>query len=93
FTHHDMMSESDIEALPHHYEREFAGLYVAVPITSREFYVIKANVRTGMTNGENFAITPSIQADYKLAKYIRIGMGVGSRNFRPSLQGSVAFSF
>ena len=88
-----MMSEADVEALPRHYEREFTGLYFAVPIVSRESYIIKMNVRTGMTNGKNFLITPSVLADYKLAEYIRLGMGVGSRNFRPTIQGSVAFSF
>ncbi len=88
-----MMSDEDRDNLPRNYEREFTGLYFAVPIVSRDSYVIKANVRTGMTNGQNFAITPSVLADYKLARYIRLGMGVGSRNLRPTLQASVAFSF
>ncbi len=88
-----MMSEAALEDLPRQYEREFAGLYFAVPIISRAAYIVKMNVRTGLTNRENFAITPSILADYRLANHIRLGMGVGSRNFRPTIQGSLAFSF
>ncbi|MEQ9468293.1 MAG: hypothetical protein RLN88_12845 [Ekhidna sp.] len=88
-----MMSEEDLEALPHQYEKDFAGLYFAVPVISRELFVVKANVRTGMSNGENFVITPSVLADYKPIKHVRIGMGVGSRAFRPTLQASVALSF
>ncbi len=88
-----MMSDEDLEALPHQYEKEFTGIYFAVPIVSREQYIVKANVRTGVTNGENFAITPSVLADYTPIKHLKIGMGVGVRGFRPTLQASVAFSF
>ncbi|MEQ8905205.1 hypothetical protein [Ekhidna sp.] len=88
-----MMSEEDKESLPHQYEKEFAGIYFAVPVVSREQIVLKANVRTGVSNGENFVITPSLLADYKPMKHVRIGMGVGSRAFRPTLQASVSFAF
>ena len=88
-----MMTEEELEALPHVYEKEFAGVYFAVPIISREQFVVKANVRTGMSNGENFVITPSVLADFQPMKHISIGMGVGSRAFRPTLQASVALSF
>ncbi len=88
-----MMTEEELEALPHQYEKEFAGVYFAVPIISREQFVVKANVRTGMSNGENFVITPSVLADFQPIKHISIGMGVGSRAFRPTLQASVALSF
>ncbi|MEP1343809.1 hypothetical protein [Ekhidna sp.] len=88
-----MMSEDQREALPREYEEEFSGIYFAVPITVREKFVVKANVRTGMTNGENFAITPSILADYKPMKHVRIGMGIGTRSFRPTMQGSISFTF
>ncbi len=88
-----MMSEVDKEALPQYYEKRFVGLYVAVPIVFRKSYVVKANIRTGVTNGENFIITPSVLADYKLARHIRVGVGMGLRNLRPTLQSSVAFSF
>ncbi|WP_425390701.1 hypothetical protein [Ekhidna sp.] len=88
-----MMSEADKAALPRHYEKEFYGLYFAVPVMLREQFVVKANVRTGVSNGENFVITPSLLADYKLAEHIRVGMGLGSRAFRPTLQGSLSFVF
>lgn len=88
-----LMSEAAKEALPRHYEKEFAGIYFAVPVMSREHFTVKANVRTGVSNGENFVITPSLLADYKLAEHIRLGMGVGSRAFRPTLQGSLSFVF
>lgn len=88
-----MMSEEELESLPHQYERDFAGIYFAVPIVAREQFVVKANVRTGMSNGENFVITPSVLADYMPIKHFRLGLGVGSRAFRPTLQASVALSF
>lgn len=88
-----MLTDEDLENLPRLYEKEFGGIYIAVPMTIREKYVIKAQVRTGVTNGENFTITPSVLADYMLADKIRIGMGVGSRGFRPTMQASVSFAF
>ncbi|WP_370087437.1 hypothetical protein [Ekhidna sp.] len=88
-----MMSKEDLEELPHMYEKDFVGIYFAVPIVSREQYLVKANVRTGITNGENFVITPSVLADYKPIKHLIIGMGVGVRGLRPTLQASVALSF
>lgn len=88
-----MMSEEDKESLPRHYEKDFTGIYFAVPIVARESFLVKANVRTGVSNGENFVITPSVLADYIPVKHVRIGLGVGSRAFRPTLQASVSLSF
>lgn len=86
-----MMSEIEKEALPRHYEKDFTGIYFAVPVRVRENLVLKANIRTGVSNGENFVITPSVLANYQLLNNFRIGMGVGSRSFRPTLQASVSF--
>ncbi|MEP1033542.1 hypothetical protein [Ekhidna sp.] len=88
-----MMSEQDKEALPRHYEKDFSGIYFAVPIVARESFLLKANVRTGVSNGENFVITPSVLADFMPVKHVRLGLGVGSRAFRPTIQASVALSF
>ena len=88
-----LMSEAEKAALPRHYEKDLTGIYFAVPVIARESFIVKANVRTGVSNGENFVITPSVLADYMPVKHVRIGVGVGSRAFRPTLQASFALSF
>jgi hypothetical protein len=77
---------------PYNYEKTFVGLFFTAPITVSELFDIKCNVRTGVVNGENFVITPTIGADYKLSKKLLVGVGVGARAFRPTLQASVAYS-
>jgi len=37
-----MMSKEELESLPHQYEKDFAGIYFAVPIVAREQFVVKA---------------------------------------------------
>ncbi len=88
-----MMSDEERAALPREYEKDLTGIYFAVPIVARESFIVKANVRTGVSNGENFVITPSVLADFMPVKHVHIGLGVGSRAFRPTLQASFALSF
>lgn len=88
-----MMNQEEKKALPRQYEREFYGVYFEAPMWSKESLVVKMNVRTGVSNGQNFVITPSVLADYKLGEHLRVGMGVGTRAFQPTLQASVAIAF
>ncbi len=76
--------------LPRFYEKEFYGMYFAAPVIVSSGIVLKAQVRTGVSNGANFVITPSLLADYKPSRHIRFGVGLGSRAFRPTMQGSLS---
>ncbi len=73
------------------YEETFMGMYFNYPIVSDRLASLKLNVRTGVTNSENFTITPSLLANYNLLKTMQLGVGVGVRAFRPTLQASVKF--
>ncbi|MEM9895365.1 MAG: hypothetical protein AAF789_03270 [Bacteroidota bacterium] len=84
------MSEERRSQLPRFYEREFYGAYFSAPLLYSGNLKLKMNVRTGVSNGENFVITPSLLSDYKVTRRITIGAGVGSRAFRPTLQGSIS---
>lgn len=70
-------------------ENEFYGAYFAYPVFSRRLANIKFNVRTGVSNGENFVITPSLLANFKPLKNINIGGGIGTRAFRPTYMASI----
>jgi hypothetical protein len=70
-------------------EREFYGIYGAYPLLNRRVIDIKYQVRTGISNGENFIITSSILADAAVMNHVKIGGGVGMRNFRPTYQTSI----
>lgn len=70
-------------------EEEFYGAYFNYPVAGNETVNLKFNVRTGVTNGENFIITPSLLASYQPFKILSVGTGAGVRNFRPTLQASV----
>jgi hypothetical protein len=71
------------------YEENFMGMYFNYPIASNRIGSLKLNVRTGVTNSENFAITPSLLANYNLLKTVQLGVGLGARAFQPTLQASV----
>lgn len=88
-----LMSEEARADMPRHYERDFTGIYFAVPVMIRESIVIKVNVRTGVSNNENFVITPAVLAVYRPTKNLNIGLGLGSRAFRPTLMASIGLSF
>jgi len=68
------------------YEKEFYGMYVNYPLTGNDKIDLKFNIRTGVTNGQNFLITPSLLTNFKPSKFISFGAGVGVRCFRPTLQ-------
>jgi len=70
-------------------EQEFFGIYGAYPLMNRRVFDVKYQVRTGVSNGQNFVITSSVLADVTLMNRIKLGAGVGTRGFRPTLQSSV----
>lgn len=80
------------ENMPRFYEKEFAGVYFNYPLSRWDKAGLDMNVRTGVTNGENFAITPSVLGYYQPFTPIKVGMGIGVRAFRPTLQASIAIS-
>lgn len=69
-----------------YYEKEFYGAYFAYPIIDHCKTSLKFNLRTGVTNGENFLITPSLLANYHLLQRVSIGGGMGVRTFKPTWQ-------
>ncbi len=75
------------------HEREFFGFYMDYPITRRRKIGIDFKVRTGVTNRENFVITPSIHAHYKASRLLSIGAGIGTRAFRPTLITNIKINF
>ncbi len=74
------------------YEKEFYGLFFAAPVTSFNNGSLMLKVRTGVINGENFAITPSAIANYRLSRHLEINIGVGVRSFNPTVQSGIRFN-
>lgn len=72
------------------YEKEFTGMYVNLPLKHYGKLNFDLNIRTGAVNGQNFAITPSILGSYSPVKAIKLGLGLGTRMFRPTLQASIS---
>ena len=75
--------------LPPFYEKQFYGMYYSVPIHHQGLVGFDFKLRTGVSNGENFVITPSVHSSLKLARYIELQSGVGMRSFRPTLMSSI----
>ena len=76
-------------ATPWNYEKEFYGAYFTYPVVSGYFVDLGFNVRTGVSNGENFVITPSILTSIAPIQQIKIGAGLGVRAMRPTVQGTI----
>ena len=76
-------------ATPWNYEKEFYGAYFTYPVVSGYFVDLGFNVRTGVSNGENFVITPSILTSIAPIQQIKIGAGLGVRAMRPTVQGKI----
>ena len=74
---------------PRFYEKEFFGINVASQLLS--FHRLKAimDIRIGVTNKSNFAITPSLKLDYEFINRFHIQAGTGVRSFNPTLQGGL----
>lgn len=80
------------EAQPRIIEEEFYGAFVACPIWDSRAASLKFNIRTGVSNGENFVITPSVMAKSSPIPQVSIGGGVGIRAFRPTLMATVSLN-
>lgn len=76
------------ESRPKH-EYKFVGGYLAMPFVSNQNFNLKFKVRVGMVNRENFVITPSLDAQFYLNKFIGLGLGVGTRNLNPTVMTSI----
>ncbi len=70
-------------------EDEFYGFYMSGPVTEwrRASLILKA--RTGIANGENFMISPSVHADFAVLKRVHIGTGIAMRSILPSVMTSI----
>ncbi len=73
------------------FEEQFYGAFFTYPVVNKRTFDLGFNVRTGVSNGENFVITPSLLASISPIRSVKIGAGVGIRGLRPTLQGSIAF--
>ena len=91
FQNASLMNAEAKANLPRTYEKDFSGIYFAAPFVRREKFMAKVQIRTGLVNSANFAITPSFFASYSPVKLIQIGGGVGVRTFSPAVQGFISF--
>jgi hypothetical protein len=80
---------SESVALPPRTEQAFAGAFVAYPITQANLVNVKLNVRVGVSNGQNFVITPAVKANLQATKKISLDAGLGVRSFRPTLMAGI----
>jgi len=88
-----LMGQEQYLALPSDYEKEFYGAYFTAPIDDQGLIGFDVQIRAGISNGENFVITPSLLSSLKLTRSIELGAGVGVRAFRPTVQSSLTIKF
>lgn len=81
----NVMSLDQDRQLPRFYEKTFSGVLLTFPMMERERFDLKFNVRTGVVNNEIFVITPAVLANLKIAPFLHLGGGIGTRAFRPTL--------
>lgn len=84
----DFMNTQEIT--PRFYEKEFTGMYINLPLKHYGKLNFDLNIRTGAVNGQNFAIAPALLSSYSPMKAIKLGVGIGTRMFRPTLQAAVS---
>ena len=78
------------EKLPRFYEESFKGVYFSLPLKGNDFLELSFKVRTGIVNNEIFSIKPSIHSYIRPVKFIRLGLGIGTRMLRPTLMPSIS---
>lgn len=89
----EMLDTDEEDLMEKNYEKDFYGIYMAYPIVNKPAFELDLQVRTGMVNGENFAITPSVLAGFKPVKHITLEAGLGARSFSLTYQVGVKFNF
>jgi hypothetical protein len=72
-------------------EKLFYGLYVTCPLKSYDKLGLNLNIRTGVSNNENFVITPSMQANVHPWKKVAISGAIGTRALRPTWIAGIKF--
>ncbi|MEQ8554028.1 MAG: hypothetical protein RIC06_22490 [Cyclobacteriaceae bacterium] len=75
---------------PRFHEQAFYGVVLGTTLYNHKNVDIDLNVRTGVSNGLNFIITPSAIVDYRLGKMIHLKGGVGVRSFRPTYMAGIS---
>ena len=75
------------------YEKEFYGLLTSFTMLDKSFFELDLDLRTGIANGSNFVITPSVNAGLKLGQQLKINAGIGTRCFRPTYTAGIAVKF
>jgi hypothetical protein len=89
FQQNNMAPENTEASTPSDYEQKFTGVYMNYPMLETKALNLTFKIRTGISNGENFVITPAINGDYKLYKKVQLTGGVGVRAFRPTLVSGI----
>ena len=77
------------EKEPWRYEKEFYGFFFQYPVYSKGSLDLGFNIRTGLSNNENFVITPAITADYRIGRLLSVGAAFGSRAMSPTISAGV----
>ncbi len=73
------------ERTPQNLENRLYGAFFSYPIVmNSEKFELQFKTRAGLSNDENFVITPSLQGGFTPFKLVTIGAGVGVRSFRPT---------
>jgi hypothetical protein len=80
------------EAMQTPYEKEFYGLFTSFTMLDKQMFELDLDIRTGMANGSNFVITPSVAAGLKLGK-LSLNAGIGTRCFRPTYTAGISVKF
>ncbi len=75
--------------IPLENENNFYGAFFSYPLKSTRKLDLHVRVRTGVSNDQNFTITPNLSASYTPTKLISVSTGVGVRSFRPTLMASI----
>jgi len=83
--------EPETNKLPTLREKKFFGVLLSGPILIRRGYNLKINARTGISNGTNFVITPSLISNLDIVKHIKLQTGLGIRALRPTFQLGLRF--
>jgi hypothetical protein len=80
------------EAFQTPYEKEFYGILTSFTMLDKQIFELDIDIRTGMANGSNFVVTPSVRGGLKMGK-ISLSAGIGTRCFRPTYTAGISVKF